>query len=90
MIDIRSVGDLDGDGAVGMSDVEHLLKNDANAAAPLVGDGDFRSTECAELLQQSDIVVTNPPFSLFRAYLDSPYGAQQAVLDSGRSERYHL
>lgn len=30
------------------------------------GDGDFRSTECVELLKQSDIVVTNPPFSLFR------------------------
>ena len=36
---------------------------------PLRGDGDFRSRECIELLKQSDIVVTNPPFSLFREYV---------------------
>ena len=35
----------------------------------LQGDGDFRSAECIELLMQSDIVVTNPPFSLFREYV---------------------
>jgi hypothetical protein len=37
---------------------------------PLLGDGDFRSRESIELLKQSDIVVTNPPFSLFREYVD--------------------
>jgi len=36
---------------------------------PLEGDGDFRSEECIELLKQADIVVTNPPFSLFREYV---------------------
>lgn len=36
---------------------------------PLKGDGDFRSKECIKLLQQADIVVTNPPFSLFREYV---------------------
>jgi hypothetical protein len=36
---------------------------------PLKGDGDFRSAEGIELLEQADIVVTNPPFSLFREYL---------------------
>lgn len=35
----------------------------------LVGDGDFRSDECVALLKQADIVVTNPPFSLFREYI---------------------
>jgi hypothetical protein len=35
----------------------------------LEGDGDFRSKECIELLKEADIVVTNPPFSLFREYL---------------------
>lgn len=35
----------------------------------LNGDGDFRSPECVELLKQADIVVTNPPFSLFREYI---------------------
>jgi len=36
---------------------------------PLKGDGDFRSRECVELLKKADIVVTNPPFSLFREYV---------------------
>lgn len=36
----------------------------------LNGDGDFRSVECIELLKQADIVVTNPPFSLFREYVE--------------------
>lgn len=43
-----------------------LRKNDWQQ---LKGDGDFRSEECVELLKQSDIVVTNPPFSLFREYV---------------------
>ena len=37
---------------------------------PLEGNGDFRSPECIELLKEADIVVTNPPFSLFREYVD--------------------
>lgn len=36
---------------------------------PLKGDGDFRSPECIEFLKEADIVVTNPPFSLFRDYV---------------------
>ena len=36
---------------------------------PLQGNGDFRNQECIELLKESDIVVTNPPFSLFREYV---------------------
>lgn len=36
----------------------------------LKGDGDFRSDECIKLLKQADIVVTNPPFSLFREYVE--------------------
>lgn len=36
----------------------------------LNGDGDFRSTECIEFLKESDIVITNPPFSLFREYVN--------------------
>src|ERR1035437_1853225 len=35
----------------------------------LKGDGDFRSMECIELFKQADIIVTNPPFSLFREYV---------------------
>lgn len=36
---------------------------------PLTGNGDFRSDACVEFLKESDIVVTNPPFSLFREYV---------------------
>jgi len=39
------------------------------AVKPLKGDGDFRSAECLALLDEADIVVTNPPFSLFRAFM---------------------
>lgn len=52
-------------------------KNKSNVPDPeeigiqhLEGDGDFRSDECIELLERADIVVTNPPFSLFREYLE--------------------
>jgi hypothetical protein len=45
------------------------LKNNKNVLTTLEGDGDFRSKECVELLKQSDIVVTNPRFSLFREYI---------------------
>lgn len=36
----------------------------------LKGDGDFRSPECIKLLEEADIIITNPPFSLFREYVD--------------------
>ena len=68
-LDIRHVEDFNDDGAVDLSDVDYLLRHDANASTPLEGGGDFRSAECIDLLKQADIVVTNPPFSLFREYL---------------------
>ena len=68
-VEITEVRDLNGDGAVDLSDVRYLLKNDKNVLTILKENGDFRSRECIELLQQADIVVTNPPFSLFREYL---------------------
>lgn len=68
-IEITEVLDYNDDGAVDLSDVEYLLKNKKNTLSVLQGDGDFRSTECVELLKESDIVVTNPPFSLFREYV---------------------
>lgn len=68
-IEINEVKDLNNDGAVSLEDVEQLLRQDANVATPLEGDGDFRSNECIDLLKQADVVVTNPPFSLFREYV---------------------
>lgn len=68
-IEITEVTDENADGAVDLADVEYLLKNRKNALMPLEGDGDFRSAECIALLKESDIVITNPPFSLFREYV---------------------
>lgn len=67
---ITEVTDQNGDGATNLADVEWLLRNDKNVLTRLKGDGDFRSPECVDLLQEADIVVTNPPFSLFREYVD--------------------
>jgi len=68
-IEITEVSDLNEDGAIDLVDVEILLKNKKNTLTLLKGTGDFRSEECVELLKESDIVVTNPPFSLFREYI---------------------
>lgn len=73
-IEINEVPDHNGKGATDLSDVEYLLRHDANTSRALDGDetyngGDFRSGECLELLKQADVVVTNPPFSLFREYV---------------------
>ena len=46
-----------------------LIQNQKNILTILKGNGDFRSKECIELLKEADIVVTNPPFSLFREYV---------------------
>jgi hypothetical protein len=68
------VKDEDGDGAANVNDVELFLKRNKAARTALTADdqcpgGDFRSAECVALLTQADIVVTNPPFSLFREYV---------------------
>lgn len=73
-IEINEVPDLNHDGAISLDDVEYLLKHEKNVASPLKGDlkyngGDFRSTECIELLKEADIVITNPPFSLFKEFV---------------------
>ncbi len=67
---INSVGDIDGDGEFSLKDVALQLKqNKQNEWTPLEGDGDFRSDESISLLKQADIVITNPPFSLFSEFL---------------------
>jgi hypothetical protein len=68
-IEITEVKDFNCDGSVDLSDVEYLIKHDGNSLKLLEGSGDFRSKECIELLKQSDVVVTNPPFSLFLEYV---------------------
>jgi len=71
---VEQVKDEDGDGAANVSDVELFLKRNKAARIPLNGNdkypgGDFRSPECVAFLKEADIVVTNPPFSLFREYV---------------------
>lgn len=73
-IEINDVSDLTQDGVTNLDDVKKLIEHDKNVSSILCGDGkyppgDFRSKECIELLKQADIIVTNPPFSLFREYV---------------------
>lgn len=67
-VEITKVEDLNGDEAFDLDDIELLLKK-KGVVKKLKGDGDFRSDECVELLKESDIVVTNPPFSLVKEYI---------------------
>ena len=67
---INEVRDIDENGEFNLKDVAKQLKaNKHNEWIPLEGDGDFRSDESISLLKRSDIVVTNPPFSLFREFI---------------------
>ena len=66
--------DYNNDGAFNWDDVASLIKNDIETnsfkyVSYLNEDGDFRSAECVELLKEADIIVTNPPFSLFREFI---------------------
>jgi len=68
-VEIEEVKDVNGDGATGIEDVKLFLERNPHTRKPLAEGGDFRSAECVELLKRSDIVVTNPPFSLFKEHL---------------------
>ena len=89
-IEINEVKDLNDDGAVNMSDVEWLLKHDKNVATPLEGSGDFRSEELIKILKRADIVVTNPPFSLFREYVAQliEYGKEFLIIGNTNAITY--
>ena len=57
---LEIVKDVNKDGKINKSDT---------IKTPLKQNGDFRSPECVEILKEADVVVTNPPFSLFREYV---------------------
>ena len=81
---INEVGDIDGDGEFNLKDVALQLKaNKNNEWTPLNGDGDFRSEECINLFKQADIIVTNPPFSLFRDYVNQIFNYKKKFLIIG-------
>ena len=69
------------------ADVKEFVKGNVQH---LVGNGDFRSHECLEFLKQSDIVVTNPPFSLFREFLAQliAYGKQFIIIGNVNAITY--
>lgn len=74
-------GDIDGDFMVGDDEVK---------VTELKGNGDFRSEECIEYLKQADIVVTNPPFSLFREYVKQlmDYGKEFIIIGNQNAITY--
>jgi len=81
---INKVHDIDNDGEFNLKDVAKQLKaNKHNEWMPLEGDGDFRSDECKNLLKQSDIIVTNPPFSLFREYVKQLFDYKKKLVIIG-------
>lgn len=88
-VEITEVKDENGDGAVDLSDVQYLLKNDKNVLS-ILKTGDFRSQECIELLKEADIVVTNPPFSLFREYIGQlmEYGKKFLIIGHQNAIHY--
>lgn len=74
---VTTVHDVNGDGGIDLLDIAELLRNGENQVTKLDGTGDFRSAECLELLDEADVVVTNPPFSIEDEYLS-------ILLDSGK------
>ncbi len=66
---ITEIPDLNHDGCIDLSDTRLVIEHCKGALTRLKGNGDFNSSECIELLKESDIVVTNPPFSLFRIFV---------------------
>lgn len=93
---VTTVYDKTGDGGVDMLDVAELFKSGENELSELRGDGDFRSPECLALMNEADIVVTNPPFSLFREYVSVLMDNQKEFLIIGNQnaitykEVFHL
>ena len=67
VLDVSSVPMKNGRG-VSDDDIDKLLRS-KKVVRELKGNGDFRSEECIEYLKEADVVVTNPPFSLFREYV---------------------
>lgn len=68
-LEVTEVSDVNGDGRVDLDDVEWLVHHRENTLTRLSGDGDFRSDEGIRMMRECDIVCTNPPFSLFKPFM---------------------
>lgn len=91
------VKDEDGDGAINITDVELFLKRNKAARIALKGNdkypgGDFRSPQCVAFLNDADIVVTNPPFSLFREYVAQlmEHGKKMLIIGNLNAIKYKV
>jgi hypothetical protein len=92
-VEISEVPDLDGNGSTDLTDVKLLLKSsNHNVKAELKQNGSFDSPESIELLKEADIVVTNPPFSLFREFLAllDKYNKQFIIIGNTNALKYKL
>lgn len=90
---INEAHDIDGDGAFDLKDIAEQLKaNKNNEWSPLKGDGDFRSEESIKLLKTADIVVSNPPFSLFREYVSQlvEYEKKFLIIGNTNALKYNI
>ena len=68
-LELCSVVDTNRDGLTNIEDVKQFLEANEHSRTQLQGTGDFRSSECVKYLNEADIIVTNPPFSLFREFV---------------------
>lgn len=88
VIDIKEVPMKNGRG-VSDDDIDDLLHSKKRGVKKLKGNGDFRSKECIQYLEQADIVVTNPPFSLFREYIAQLIAYDKKFIIIGRMSALH-
>lgn len=72
---LELTADIDGDGKITSKDI---------IKTPLKQNGDFRSPECIEILKETDIVITNPPFSLFKEYVEQLIEYKKKFIIIGR------
>ena len=91
-VEITEVHDYNNDGAINLADVQYLIQNEKNVLSILKGNGSFDSTESIELLKEADIVVTNPPFSLFKEFLSllEKYNKQFLIIGNTNALKYKL
>ena len=88
MVEVNELKDWNGDGGEDLDDVAFAIENGIYKKQPLTGDmdycaGDFRSAELVNLLRQADVVVTNPPFSVFREFVALMIAANKKFLIVG-------
>lgn len=84
----------DGHGVIftyeGDKNSNHIIDDEEIVVTEMQGNGDFRSEECIALLKEADVVVTNPPFSLFREYIAQlmEYNKKFLILGNGNAITY--